>query len=107
MAYGMPMQVAFPYFYPSNSTKLHHFATSTPSNQVPTVDKPNTKQNQQSPESSSSPINFSARMQSNLFAGINNIGNDVSVTVLPQCSTPNSNDEKQSEHVDDENVEVD
>lgn len=107
MAYGMPMQVPFPYFYPSNnSSKLHQFASTIPPNST-TPSSSETKANtrtHQSPDNSSSPINFSSRLQNNFVVGGNN---DISVTVLPQRSTPNSNGEHHIDQIDDENVEVD
>lgn len=80
----MPMHVPFPYFYPPNGSKAHHFPASLPttSNDAKTSARRSTT----SPENSSSPINFSENLRR---------------------SRSMSNEEKIRDQPDDENVEVD
>lgn len=95
----MPVQVPFPYFYPSNGSKTSHFPSSLPtSNDTKAYTN---KHNTSSPENSSSPINFSSRTQ--------NFNSDVEFQMNMESFRHRSmsNEEKSRNHGDDENVEVD
>lgn len=96
MAYGMPMHVPFPYFYPPNGSKSQHFPIPPTISQINNNDvKTSARRSTTSPENSSSPINFSSRIQ-NTFTVENY-----------RRSRSMSNEEKSRDQHDDENVEVD
>lgn len=96
LAYGMPMQVPFPYFYPPNGSKSQHFSTPLSSTSDTKAFNKNNN-NASSSENSSSPINFSSRTEG--YTG------DFQPDGLRQRSM--STEEKNRAHGDDENVEVD
>lgn len=114
------MHVPFPYLYPSNGLKApSHFHSSAmhPNVGLHDVSKSHTRRSTTSPENSSSPINFSARLASTF--GNNTLSksmDDFTAVENLRCSRSMSCDEsKNSEHQqplqqqqhDDENVEVD
>ncbi|XP_031617648.1 homeobox protein bagpipe [Contarinia nasturtii] len=97
LAYGnmVPMHVPFPYFYSPNGTKTPHFPATLPNSsmQMSNSDgKTNVRNSTTSPENSSSPINFSSRLQNTLNAS---------------RSRSMSTEEKSRIDHDEENVEVD
>lgn len=118
LTYGMPMHVPFPYFYPSNGSKApSHFHPSTlqPNVGAHDVSKSHTRRSTTSPENSSSPINFSARLASTFGNnGLSKSMDDFTVVDNLRCSRSMSSDElknhdqpQQQQQHDDENVEVD
>ena len=116
----MPMRVPFPYFYPSNGSKAtSHFHPSTLQSNVGSHDisKSQTRRSTTSPENSSSPINFSARLASTFSNNsLSKSMDDFTVVDNLRCSRSLSSDElkihdqqqqQQQQQHDDENVEVD
>lgn len=119
----MPMHVPFPYFYPSNGSKApaHFHPSALQPNVGPhDVSKSHTRRSTTSPENSSSPINFSARLASTFsnnslsksmddFTTVDNLRRTRSMS--SDEPPPKNHDQppptpQQQQH-DDENVEVD
>lgn len=100
LAYGnmVPMQVPFPYFYSPNGTKTPHFPATLPNSlQMNNNDgKSNVRHSTTSPENSSSPINFSSRLQNN----------NLSKDFASRSRSMSTEEQKIIDH-DEENVEVD
>lgn len=96
------MHVPFQYFYPPNGSKAHHFPPLPGSSQMCTNEsKATARHNTPSPENSSSPINFSSRLENNTFCNLRQSMEDFQAKHGPRLP---ANEDKQP---DDENVEVD
>lgn len=107
MAYGMPMHVPFPYFYPPNGSKSQHFPIPPTISQINNNDvKTSARRSTTSPENSSSPINFSSRIQNTFNNNLSKSMEDFAVENYRR-SRSMSNEEKSRDQHDDENVEVD
>lgn len=108
MAYGMPMHMPFPYFYPPNGgSKTQHFPVTNTVSQISGNDgKTSARRSNTSPENSSSPINFSSRIQSTFNNNLSKSMEDFPLENYRR-SRSMSNEEKSRDQPDDENVEVD
>lgn len=117
LTYGMPMHVPFPYFYPNGSKAPSHYHQSPLQPNVGShdVSKSHTRRSTTSPENSSSPINFSARLASTFSNNsLSKSMDDFTAVDNLRCRRSMSSDEvknhdqplQQQQH-DDENVEVD
>lgn len=117
LTYGMPMHVPFPYFYPNGSKAPSHYHQSTlqPNIGAHDVSKSHTRRSTTSPENSSSPINFSARLASTFSNNsLSKSMDDFTAEDNLRCRRSMSSDElknhdqpQQQQQHDDENVEVD
>lgn len=120
LTYGMPMHVPFPYFYPGSKAPSHyHQSTLQPNVGAHDVSKSHARRSTTSPENSSSPINFSARLASTFsnnslsksmddFTAVDNLRSrrSMSSDELKNHDQPPPPHQPPQQH-DDENVEVD